>query len=93
MPKMYTTNSGKQINATCFKFDRKYYKGRIEEARILYNKFEKIHENYSFDEYIRLSYYEIKTPSLEIKQDLVSIISKHVQGNDLQRIIHLIDKL
>jgi hypothetical protein len=85
--------AGKQINGTSFRLDDKYYKGRIEEARIIYHQFPEINRQYTFNQYVNLSYSQIKKPKLEIKQELIDICSKYMEAKEMVNVLFLIEKL
>lgn len=85
--------AGKQTLANTFYLGGKFYNGRVEEARLYYQKHPEIYEIYSFEEYVDMSYYEFQKPVLAIKQELVDLCSKYMEPNELVKVLFLIDKL
>lgn len=84
---------GEQIQSHVFKLNRKYYHGRVEEARKHYARYPDIWKQYSFFEYVALNYNEYKKPKNLIKQDIIAICAKDMAPSDITKVLCLINKL
>jgi len=85
--------AGKQTLSNTFYLDGKFYNGRIEEARLYYQKHPEVHEQYSFEQFVDTKYYEFHKPFQAIKQELIDLCSMYMETKELVKVVYLIDKL
>jgi hypothetical protein len=83
----------KSGNPDTFEINGKYYRGRIEEAKRYYSRHPEVNNQYTFEEYIDLTYSDIKKPTEAIKQEIIDICIKSMEIKDIANILFLLNKL
>jgi hypothetical protein len=92
---------GHQVNFThkrqsipdTFMLNNEFYVGRIEEARLTYAQKKEIHLKYTFEEFVKLKYYNPQKPVSAIKQELIDLAQEHLNTRELVKFMCLINKL